>query len=66
MARSGAWVSLIERPINQSVEKHRRGPCENHADDNQQKRAQRWEAIRGHDQRAESKWERKNCVGKAN
>src|SRR5918996_444860 len=64
--KCGARVALIERPINQSIEKHRCGPGQYHADDNQQKRAQGRKTIGGHDQRSESKWKRKNSVGKTN
>jgi hypothetical protein len=66
VTRSRARIALIKRPINQSIEKHRRGAREYHAHNNEQKRAQGREAIRGHDQRAESKWKCKNCVGKTN
>ena len=32
MTRGGARIALIERPINQAIEKHRRRACKNHAD----------------------------------
>jgi hypothetical protein len=66
VTRSRARIALIKRPINQSIEKHCCRACENHARDDQQKRAQRRKTIRGHDERAESKRERKNCVRKTN
>src|SRR5439155_3789296 len=64
--RSRARIALIERPINQSIEKHRRRAREYHAHNNQQKRAQGREAIRGHDQRTQRKRQRKDCVRKTN
>src|SRR5262249_53517436 len=66
MPRSSTQVSLIERPINQPVEKHRRRPRKYHANDDEEKSPQRRPAIGGDDERAQSKRQRKNRVRKAN
>src|SRR5256886_12250134 len=66
MPRSRAGIALIQRPVNQSIKKHRCGTREHHADDNQNKNSQRRPAVRGHNESPESKWQRKNCVGKTN
>jgi hypothetical protein len=66
MTRSRARIALIERPINQSIEKHCCGAREHHAKHNEQKRAQRRQTICGYDERAQGERERKNCMRKPN
>ena len=66
MPRSRAGIALIQRPVNQSVKKHRRGAREHHTDDNQNKNSQRRPAVRGNNERAQRKRKRKNCVRKTN
>ncbi len=62
MTRSRARIALIERPVNQSVEKHRCSAREDHADDNQTQDSQRRPAVRSHNERPQSKRQREDCV----
>src|SRR6266550_3748766 len=64
MTRSSTRVSLIERPVDQPIEKHRCGTREYHTKNNQAHDSQRRPAICRDHQRAQSKWKRKNRVRK--
>ena len=66
MTRRGAGVALIERPIDEAIEKHRRCPREDHAGKHKEQRPHRRPAIRSHYKCAKGKWEGKNRVGKTN
>src|SRR4029453_9469559 len=66
MPRSSARIPLVQRPVNQSIKKHRCGTREHHADDNQNKNSQRRPAIRGNNERAQRKRQCKNCMRKTN
>ena len=66
MPRSRARIALIQRPVNDSIEKHGGGAREYHADDHQQKNSRRRPAVRRHDQRGKSKGERENRMRKTN
>src|SRR6476660_9732257 len=64
MARSSTRISLVERPVNQPIEQHRRGTGEYHTENNQAHDSQRRPAICRYHQRAQSKRQRKNCMRK--
>src|SRR6266567_4483199 len=66
MPRGGARIALIKRPINEPVEKHRRGARKHHANNHQEQNSPRGPPVRRDDQCPESKGQRKNCVRKAN
>ncbi len=66
MPRSRAGIALVQRPVNESIKKHRCGTREHHAHDNQNQNSQRRPAVCGHNERPESKWQRKNRVRKTN
>ncbi|MEY2542194.1 MAG: hypothetical protein QOI22_1796 [Verrucomicrobiota bacterium] len=66
MPRSGAWIPLIKRPVNQSVEKHGGRARQNHADKDQKQKAARWSAVCRYDERAERERECKDRMRKAN
>src|SRR5437867_4884270 len=64
MTRSSTRVALIERPINQPVEKHRRSARKHHANNHQEQNSPRGPPVRSHDQCPESKGQCKNRVRK--
>src|SRR5438094_5437044 len=66
MTRSSTRVSLIERPIDQPVEKHRCRAAKHHADEHQHQDSQRRPPVRRHHQRTKSKWQGENRVRKTN
>src|SRR5438445_8029750 len=66
MTRSSTRVSLIERPIDQPVEKHRCRAAKHHADEHQHQNSQRRPSVRRHHQCTKSKWQGENRVRKAN
>src|SRR5712691_6352144 len=53
MPHRGARVSLIEGPISDAVEKHRRSPGEDHAKEDERQEPERWPAMRRDEKRAE-------------
>lgn len=66
MPRSRPGIALIQRPVNQPVEKHGCSPREDHADDNQREGSHRRPTVRSHNQRAERKRQSENRVRKTN
>src|SRR5437879_1757443 len=66
MPRNSTRVSLIKRPINEPVEKHRRRARKHHTDDDEEQNSRRWPPVRRHYQCPERKRQRKNRVRKAN
>src|SRR5438874_11572982 len=66
MTRSSTRISLIERPVNQPIEKHRCSAREYHTENNQAHDSQRRPAICRHHQRAQSKRQREDRVRETN
>jgi len=66
MPRCCARIALIKRPIDESIEEHRRGARTDHANEHQKQCSSRRQAVRGHNKRAKSKWQRKNRVRETN
>lgn len=66
VTRSGTRISLIEGPINHSVEKHCCRARKYHAEKDEEQDPRRWPAICRYDQRAQRKRQRKNRVRKTN
>src|SRR6266446_3268510 len=66
MPRGRARIALIKRPINEPIEKHRRRARKHHANNHQEQNSPRGPPVRRHDERAESKGQRKNRVRKTN
>ena len=66
MSRSSSRIALIERPIDESIEKHRGGPCADHAGEHEKQCSSRGQAIRRDNERAQGKRQRENCVRETN
>ena len=64
MPGRGPRIALIDFPIDQTVEEHRRGSGSDHACQHQQQDPEAGSSIRRHNQRRKSKRQRKNRVGK--
>lgn len=62
MSRSSPRIPLIERPIDESIEKHCRGPRADHANKHEKQCSSRREAVRRHHKRTQGKRQRKNRV----
>ena len=62
MARGSARIALIERPIDESIEKHGGSARRNHANENERECSERRQTVRCHDERSERKRQGKNCV----
>src|SRR4030088_2438465 len=66
MSRSSSRIALIERPIDESIEKHRGGTCADHAGEHEKQCSSRGQAIRRDNEGAQGKRQRKNCVRETN
>src|ERR1700736_156327 len=62
MSRSSPRITLIERPIDEPIEKHRGGACADHAKEHEKQCSSRRQAIRRHNECAQGKRQRKNRV----
>src|SRR5947208_3210413 len=66
MTRSCSRIALIERPINEPIEKHRCRAGKYHTNNHQEQNSPRGPAVCCHNQRAKRKRQRKDRVRKTN
>src|SRR4051812_30312125 len=66
MPAFGPWVALIDLPIDQAIEEHRRGPRQHHAHDDESKDAKGRATVCGYQQRSERKGQGKDRVRETN
>lgn len=66
MSRSGAWIALIKRPVNQSIEEHGGRARADHAYEHEEQKAGRWSSVGCNDERTERERECKNRMRKTN
>jgi hypothetical protein len=55
-------IYSIDLRIREAIERHRRGACADHTDDNPAEHVQRWPSTRSQYSAGESKWKRKDRV----
>src|SRR5215831_2588430 len=61
-ANAGAWIGRIDLRVSEPVERHRRGACRNHGDDDPQQLAPVRQPSGGEHRTAKGKWQRKDRV----
>lgn len=66
MPHGRSRIALIERPVDQAIEEHCRGPGKDHAGYDQEANSEGRPAAGGYEERAESEGQGKNGVGEAN
>src|SRR5205085_7841904 len=66
MTRSCSRIALIERPINEPIEKHRCRAGKYHTNNHQEQNSPRGPAVCCHNQRSKRKWQRKDRMRKTN